>query len=137
MLTLANAWGWIVLHKRLVGIAVSCFAGLVLLWYLFTQVQSCRTDRAIKKDLRAVNAATKEVANAQIVVIQAQANVNAAVEKVKEATNAVVVATQASEAGQRDVNTAVQNLANAVAANRPVDVNAADLERRLNDLGVQ
>ena len=96
-----------------------------------------KRDRDIKNARIAVNGAAKDLKDAQNAVVVDQVDVAVKTIRMQEAVNAAVLAVETTETQKLEVNRAAQNLANAVAANRPVDVSAADIEKKLDALGVK
>lgn len=105
--------------------------------FALDRVSGYKRDRDIKNARIAVNSAAQDLKDAQSKAIPDQIDVVVKTEKMKEAVNAAVLAVNSTDAQKVEVNRASQNLANAVAANRPVDVTAADIEKRLDELGVK
>lgn len=93
--------------------------------------------RDIKNARIAVNAAANDLKTAQDALTPDKVDIAVKTIQMQEATNAALLAVNATETQKIEVNRASQNLANAAAANRPVGVSAADIEKRLDELGVK
>jgi preprotein translocase subunit SecF len=114
--------------------------GLVILGatlFAFDRYGKWRDSRDRTKLQANVNIALKELANVKADVTKDKQDEAVAIEKVKEATNSYIDAQNASTEARNAVNQALVNLQTQVNANKPVGTTAADLERRLNELGVE
>lgn len=126
-------WGNI-LRSRILWIGLACVVGLLLLWYVITQMQACSSTRAIDKAKVAVNAALANLSNAQANLQADKIEEAKRVEDVKVATNVALEAANATQAARSETNKALANLSNAVNANVPVGTTAEDLNKRLEEL---
>lgn len=134
MLALANAWGWVLEHKQLVGIIIACLVGLLLLWFLFTKGEEYLWSSGVTKTKEAINANVAEIGN----ITNQIANLELKREGLKEGVNRDMQDLQKEIFGREEIKTeANQALANyhkAVNANSNVDRTAEDLEDVLRRL---
>lgn len=122
-----------ILKKKPVYIGLSCLVGLVLLWYLLTQIQSCRVQKATDKQLANINAHLGNIANRADTI--ANLNTEQAVEKeqVKEETNQHLNDINATEETKKQTNAMLANLANAKVVNT-TNSSVVDLQKALDAL---
>ncbi len=90
--------------------------------------------REIDKLKANVNAATKTLEESQANVAAAKKEEQMALQNVNTAVIDYTEKTNATDAAKLDTNRAMQNMANAVNANRNVNLNIGDLEKRLNEI---
>lgn len=132
-----TAWkGW----PMAMRVGVPLVIGLVILGAVLfgaSKVSNWWGNRQIDKARANVNAALVELKQAEANKAADETAVAVAVEKVKQAAEDVVIASNTAEKGREEINAATQNLANVAAANRPTGTVASDLEKKLDQLGVQ
>ncbi len=125
-------WTQILVHKRLIGIALACIVGLLLLLYLFAGIDSCNFNRGQNTRKEAVNAALEEIKVIESNINAEKLKANQLIEQIKVDTKEHQVAVNASDAQKANTDAAIKRMEEARNANR--NVNAADLERILNEL---
>lgn len=121
-------------------IIAGCVIGLVALGAILWAVSGIKTayqNRQITKARQGVNVAAKELKDAQGAVNADRTDVAIKTEILKEKVQNAVDAISATDEQKAVVNQATANLANAVAANRPVGTTPAEIEKMLDDLGVK
>jgi len=132
-LLLANIWGWMIAHKR---VLLYCLAGLLLLAAVLFGMDRCSSwNFASKQDKLKANVntiiANIEARNAVIANLKEQQAVEA--ERVKQATAEYLDAINATDATRQETDRALSNLANAANANRG-NVSVKELEEKLRGL---
>lgn len=111
--------------------------GLALLAGVLFGIQQTRSwwgTRKIDKLKANVNSTMGDLKNAQANIAKDKQDEAVQLDRVKSATNAVIEATNSTNAAKTETNRALGNLANAVNANHQVDVTAEDLHKRLQEL---
>jgi hypothetical protein len=122
---------------RIIGMCAVGIGILVIMWVAVDGISRWMANRGITKAQNDVNAAKQDLAN-----ITSNANVdkalaNQAVANLQTAVNARLDAANASEAARTQTNAALANVGRAVNANLPVNTAANDLDRKLDNLGIQ
>lgn len=115
-----------------------CAVLLVIIGGILFTVHTVRNYRArkqIEQGIANVNAAMKQVANAQMVVGGDKVAENRAVEDFKESANTVIEASTATDEAKAEANAAVANFIATKNANRPTGTTEEDLKRKLEALG--
>lgn len=121
-------------YKRYVvyGVLALFLIGGVL--YLFEAGGNWNNSRKIDKLKANVNAAVDKLAESQANVAKAKLDEAVQLDRVKKDTEALVVATNATDAAKKETNRALDNLNSAVNANRSVDVTGDNLKRQIKEL---
>lgn len=121
-------------YKRYVvyGLLALFLIGVVL--YLFEAGGNWNNSRKIDKLKANVNAAVDKLAESQANVAKAKQDEAVQLDRVKKDTEALVVATNATDAAKQETNRALDNLNSAVNANRSVDVTGDNLKRQIKEL---
>lgn len=127
---------WIKTPKG-IKVALYCLGGIVLLGailYVASATREWWSGRQIDKLKANVNVATKELEQSQANVAKAKQDEQLALQNVNAAVIDYTEKTNATDAAKLDTNRAMQNMANAVNANRNVNLNISDLDKRLNEI---
>ncbi len=127
-------WTQILVHKRLIGIALACIAGLLLLLYLFAGIDACNFNRGQNTRKEAVNAALEEIKVIESNINAEKLKANQLIEQIKVDTAGHLDSINATDAARLETNKALANLEAARTANRNSNVTAEQLERLLNEL---
>lgn len=122
--------------KAIIGVG----GAVVLLGATLLLFDKCGTyfdDKKTTKLRANVNAAAQELKDAQANKDKDNIDVIVKTERMKAAVNAAVDAANATDAAKMEVARATQNLANAAASNRAVDVSVVEINRQLDNLGIK
>ena len=133
---LERLFAWIKTPKG-VKVALYCLGGIVLLGivlYIASATSEWWSGRQIDKLKANVNAATKELEQSQANVAKAKQEEQLALQNVNAAVADYTTKTNATDAAKAETDRALRNMANAVNANRNVNLNISDLEKRLNEI---
>lgn len=120
-----------------IKVALYCLGALVLLGGILWAVSATQewwSGRQIDKLKANVNVATKELEQSQANVAKAKQDEQLALQNVNVAVADYTTKTNATDAAKAETDRALRNMANAVNANRNVNLNISDLERRLSEI---
>ena len=120
---------------RIIIIAIALLALLGLVLFTFDRCGGYFSNRQIDKIKANVNAATEDLKAVQANIQKEKQAEAAALERVKIETNTYLGAVNASDAARAETNRAIQNMQSAINGNRPVNITADELDRRLRELG--
>ena len=133
---IADAWNWFwfkaTLKLKLIIIGLPLL--LILGWWAMNAFSGWRTTRKIDKLKANINAATKDVVDAQANLLIDKQDVANKMVIANNATNQYILSVNATDAGRKELNGSLTNLANAVNAQRPANTTADDLNRRVEEL---
>lgn len=107
---------------------------LLLSWWGLHSYDTYRENKKIANMKANVAIALQEVANAQSNVNKDTNNEAAAVQHLKDVTNEYTTAVNATEAQRFVTNQAIANVEKAINANVPVNTNAEDIHRLLDQI---
>ena len=114
-----------------------CVGGLIVLGvflYATAQVSDWWKGREIDKLKANVNVAVDKLKASQNTVAEAKKEEAVALQAVNNAVQDYTMKTNATDGAKAETNRALQNMANAVNANRNIGITASDLEKRLNEI---
>ncbi len=124
-----TAQGW----KAIAGVVV-LIAIIVLILFTMDKCGGYWSNRNIDKLKANVNAALADVNNAKGTVSNDKVDEAVALEKVKQAANDVITASNATDQAKTEANQAVANYIAAKNANRPTGTTEAQLDEALRKL---
>ena len=136
-LALANIWGFIVANKKVIGWLVIGLIFILGSLFLADRYSTWKGNRDVNRLRANVNLASQELRQAQDSLAKDRVLESSAVARVAEATNVYLEAVNASTEARRATNEAIKNLRVTVNANIRSDVQAMDLERRINEIEVR
>lgn len=130
--TLKTAVSFLWQHKKIVGIALGCVALLGFMLWLFSAISNWRDERDVQRHKEAVNASIEQIKGVEANIAVEKELVKRLIENVNADSAKYLEATNASDAARRDVNAAIERMKQAANAN--AHVNAADVERAMKGL---
>ena len=133
-LALANIWGFIVANKKVIGWLVIGLIFILGVLFLADRYSTWKGNRDVNRLRANVNAASQELRQAQDSLAKDRVAEAVAVEKVADASNALLTAKNASEAVKTQTNAQLQILRQTIANKQRGDVVAQDLEKRLAEI---
>ena len=124
----------IVTYKKIiVGLSLALILIFVAL-LIADKISTWKGNRDVNRLRTNVNLASQELRQAQDNLVKDHVAEAVAVEKVAEASNALLTAKNASEAVKSQTNAQLEELRQTVANKQRADVIAQDLEKRLNEI---
>jgi len=117
----------------IVVVALTVIIGVIL--FASDRISGWWSTRDINKARANVNAAMNDVKNAKDVVVNDRVDEAVALEKVDEAVKEVIEASTATDEAKEEARKAMANYNAAVAAGRPTGTTEADLDAKLRALG--
>lgn len=125
---------WFSAYKKPLLIVVLLLIALGGTLFLLDRISGWWSGRKIDQIKANVNVATQELKDIQANVAKEKQAEAAALERVKIETNSYLEAVNASNDARTQTNQAIQNMQSAMNANRPVNITADELDRKLREL---
>lgn len=123
-----------IIKSRLLWIAVACVAGLGLLLYLLSSVDSCRFQSKQDKLKSNVNSALQEISNINSQIANLNERKAEVREGIKHDTEALANSIYGREEAKKETNQAIANFERALNTNSNIDRSAEDILRLMKEL---